>query len=417
VPSAPDAAPRFALRTVEPTGFGTGWLSGVVSAALGMLGLGAVLCFHFPSLLTVPEARALYPLPYVRALLHVVLVAAFTLGALSLSLRRNKALGTVGVTATLVAALLGGSRVPIEGELQSGPFLGLDWFLLNLVLYSVVFIPLERLFARLPEQGVFRRGWRTDLTYFFVSTFLVQLTTILTLKPAMIFFDWAVVPAAQEWIGSLPGVIQFAALLVVADFTQYWVHRSFHGIPALWRFHAVHHSATEMDWLAGSRLHLVDIAVTRGLTYVPIYLLGFAEGPLLAYLVVVSAQATFIHANVRFEFGWLRWLVATPQFHHWHHAAEPQAIDKNFAVHVPALDVIFRTAYMPEHWPSAYGLTYGEAPPPGYRRQFVWPFRRQKREGLMAVQRILISVLATTLAVHASAQGNHGGRPGCRAAP
>ena len=57
-----------------------------------------------------------------------------------------------------MAALLGGSRVPLDGELQSGPFLGLDWFLLNLMAYSAVFIPLERLFARLPEQAVFRAG-------------------------------------------------------------------------------------------------------------------------------------------------------------------------------------------------------------------------------------------------------------------
>ena len=121
-----DTGPFYSLRTLEPTGFGSGWLSGVLSAALGLVGLGAVLCFHFPSLLTVPEARAIYPLPYVRALLHLVLVAAFVLGAFSLSLRRNKALGTVGVAATLVAALLGGSRVAVEGDLEPGPFLGLD---------------------------------------------------------------------------------------------------------------------------------------------------------------------------------------------------------------------------------------------------------------------------------------------------
>lgn len=370
---------RFALRTIEPTNFGSGWLSGVLSAALGLIGLGAVLCFHFPSALTVPEARALYPLAYIRALLHLVLVAAFVLGAISLSRRRNKALGTVGVGAALVAALLGGSQVPVDGELEKGPFLGLDWFLLNLILYSIIFVPLERLFARLPEQGVFRRGWKTDLAYFFVSALFVQVMTILTLKPAMTLFDWAVVPGVQARVGSMPAVVQFAALLLVADFTQYWVHRAFHAVPLLWRFHAVHHSATEMDWLAGSRLHLVDIAVTRGLTYVPIYLLGFGDGPLFAYLVVVSAQATFIHANVRFDFGWLRWVVATPQFHHWHHAAEAQAVDKNFAVHVPVLDVIFGTAYIPPRWPSAYGLAHESEPPSGYVRQFLWPFRWRSR--------------------------------------
>jgi sterol desaturase/sphingolipid hydroxylase (fatty acid hydroxylase superfamily) len=369
----------FTLRTIEPTRFGSGWISGVLSAVLGLIGLGAVLCFHFPELFTTPEARALYPVPYIRALLHLVLVASFVLGVISLSLRRNKVLGTVGVCATLFAALLGGSRVSVDDELVQGPFLGLDWFLLNLIVNSLVFIPLERLFARLPEQGIFRRGWRTDLTYFFVSALLVQLTTILTLKPAMVFFDWAVIPQVQQVVRQWPGVIQFFALLFVADFTQYWVHRAFHAIPILWRFHAIHHSAEQMDWLAGSRLHLVDVAVTRGLTYVPIYVLGFAEGPLFAYLVVVSAQATFIHANVRFDFGPLRWLVATPQFHHWHHAAEAEAIDKNFAVHLPVLDAVFGTMHLPDRWPNVYGIGSGPRVPDGYARQFAWPFRRSSR--------------------------------------
>ena len=365
----------YSLRTIEPTTFGSGWLSGVMSAALGVIGLGAVVCFHFPELLTTPEARALYPVPWVRGLLHLVLVGAFVLGAISLSLRRNKMLGTIGVLCTLIAALLGGSRVPVEGELQQGPFLGLDWFLLNLIVYSAIFIPLERLFARLPEQGIFRPSWRTDLTYFFVSALLVQLTTILTLKPAMVLSDWAVVPGVQQMIRSLPGIVQFIFLIVVADVTQYWVHRAFHAVPALWRFHAIHHSADQMDWLAGSRLHLVDVAITRGLTYVPIYLLGFADGPLFAYLVVVSAQATFIHANVRFEFGPLKYLVATPQFHHWHHAADREATDKNFAVHLPVIDMLFGTAHLPNRWPAAYGIGAGEPPPDGYVRQFLWPFR------------------------------------------
>jgi lathosterol oxidase len=322
-----------------------------------------------------PEARALYPVPYVRALLHLVLASAFVLGALSLSLRRNKALGAVGVTATLVSALLGGSRVELDGELRDGPFLGLDWFLLNLVAYSAVFVPLERLFARRREQDVFRTAWRTDLTYFFVSSLLVQVLTILTLKPAMVLFDWAVVPTIQAWIRQWPGLVQFAGLLVVADLTQYWVHRTFHAVPLLWRFHAVHHSAEQMDWLAGSRLHLVDIAVTRGLTYVPIYVLGFADGPLFAYLVVVSVQATFIHANVDLPFGLFKWLIATPQFHHWHHAAEPEAIDKNFAVHLPLIDRVFGTMYLPSRWPTAYGIGHGPRAPSGFLRQFVWPFK------------------------------------------
>ena len=131
-----------------------------------------------------------------------------------------------------------------------------------------------------------------------------------------------------------------------------------------------------MDWLAGSRLHLVDAVVTRGLTYVPIYVLGFSEVAMYAYVVVVVIQATFIHANVRWEFRPVRWLVATPAFHHWHHAAEPQAIDKNFSVHSPLWDWLFGTFYLPDRWPNAYGLCGPSDVPLSWLRQFVYPFRR-----------------------------------------
>jgi hypothetical protein len=105
-------------------------------------------------------------------------------------------------------------------------------------------------------------------------------------------------------------------------------------VPWLWRFHAIHHSSTDIDWLAGSRLHLVDVVITRGFTFVPIALLGFASSPVYAYLVFVSFHAVFIHANVRFGFGRIEHLIVTPRFHHWHHSAEDNARDKNFAVHL-----------------------------------------------------------------------------------
>nr|WP_257724509.1 sterol desaturase family protein [Luteitalea pratensis] len=92
-----------------------------------------------------------------------------------------------------------------------------------------------------------------------------------------------------------------------------WVHRTFHTVGFLWPFHAIHHSVEEMDWLAGSRLHLVDVILTRGLTYVPIFLLGFSRPALLVYVFLVAAQATFIHANVRWTLTPLRRLVAWGQ--------------------------------------------------------------------------------------------------------
>jgi lathosterol oxidase len=360
----------------EPTHFGSGWISGVLATALGAVGLGAVICFHFPSLFTMPELRELYPLPLIRGLLHLVLIAAFVLGATSILLRRNKTFGAAGILLTLAATLIGGSRVPVEGSVQKGPFLGLDWFLLNVIAYSAVFVPIERLFPRLSDQPIFRSAWRTDLAYFFASSLLVQLTTLLTLKPAALLFSWASSPGLRAAVAAQPFALQFAAILLATDLTQYWIHRLFHQSRWLWRFHRIHHSAESMDWLAGSRLHLVDVVVTRGLTYVPIYVLGFADGPTIAYVAFVSIQATFIHANVRFRFGPLRFLLATPQFHHWHHAADAEGVDKNFAVHLPVLDRIFGTFYLPgSRWPAAYGLAGGDRVEPGYWRQLVEPFR------------------------------------------
>jgi sterol desaturase/sphingolipid hydroxylase (fatty acid hydroxylase superfamily) len=379
---APDPrGPHFAWQTTEPTAFGHGWISGYLSALFAIIGLGAVLCFHFPQFLTMPELRHYYPVPYIRALLHVLLVAAFLLGLVSLLLRKNKALGVIGMTLTLIAALLGGSGVPLNGELTDGPFLGLDWFLLNLILYSALYIPMERLFARRPEQPVFRPQWNVDLTYFFLNTLLIQLMTLLTMRPAMVLFDWARVTAIQELVEQIPLLIQIPLVLLVADLVQYWVHRAFHTFPLLWRFHSIHHSSEAMDWLAGSRLHLVDAVATRALTYVPIYVLGFSEIALYVYVVIVVAQATFIHANVRWEFPGIRRFVVTPCYHHWHHAAERQAINKNYSVHTPLWDWLFRTLYMPGRWPEAYGLCERRDVPGSWAGQFVYPFARKQRPG------------------------------------
>ena len=359
--------------------FGSGWISGTLSVSLAVIGILAVLCFHFPSYFTIPDVRSMYPLPLIRGLLHVILVTAFVLGFASFMLRHNKTLGLVGMGIVLVAALLGGSRVPIEGNLQDDFYLGLDYVLLILIGYSVIFIPLEKLFGRL-KQDVFRHEWQVDLTYFFVSTLLVQLTTYLTLKPAVVLFSWAVNPNIQGFISSQPYWLQFIEIMILADLVQYWVHRTFHVIPWLWKFHAVHHSTEVLDWLSGNRLHIVDLAVTRSLIYIPAFVLGYDDIPMVIYIVFVALHSVVIHANLGIKFGPLRWIIATPQFHHWHHGAEPEAIDKNFAVHLPLLDILFGTFHMPgERWPKVYGVQNNDVPD-GYLAQWIYPFLPSKEK-------------------------------------
>jgi lathosterol oxidase len=100
-----------------------------------------------------------------------------------------------------------------------------------------------------------------------------------------------------------------------------------------------------------------------------------------AYLIFVSFHAVFIHANVRFRFRPIEWLVVTPRFHHWHHAAAPEAVDRNFAVHLPVIDRLFGTSYFPDgRWPEGYGLP-GRSVPDGWLRQLAWPLRRSPGHG------------------------------------
>jgi len=247
---------------------------------------------------------------------------------------------------------------------------------LNLLLLALLFVPLERLFPRRPGQGTFRPEWTTDGVYFLVSHALVQALSFFILLPATTLGRIWHPEGVQAAIRAQPALLQFLEIVLVADLAQYAVHRAFHRVPWLWRFHAVHHSSRDLDWLAGSRLHLVDAVATRALVLVPLSLLGFAEGALHAYLVFVSFHAVFIHANVRFRLTALEPFLVTPRFHHWHHAAGEEARDRNFSVHLPWLDRLFGSAYFPGGvWPARYGLA-GDPVPGGYVGQLVYPFKR-----------------------------------------
>lgn len=357
--------------------FGQGKISGALSATLGALGFGAVLCLRYPDWLTTPDMRAVYPMDLVRALIQLALVTAFAFGVLNTVLnRRPRSLGMAGMGLALLATLLGGAEVPVGTIEDKRTHIGLDWFVLNLFFLALLFVPLERMFPR-REQRVFRKGWGTDLSHFFVSHMGVQVSVLLTMVPSALLFRWMLGSSLQQAVGAQPLWLQCIEALVLADLFAYVSHRLFHAVPLLWRFHAVHHSCEQLDWLASSRLHIVDIVVTRAVAFVPLYVMGFSPEALVPYLIFASLQGIAIHSNLRFAFGPLRYVLVTPQFHHWHHTAQPEAIDKNFAIHLPVIDWLFGTYHLPgERWPERYGIE-GNPVPPGYLPQLAYPFRRK----------------------------------------
>lgn len=360
--------------------FGSGWISGVLGLVLGVAGLLLVLSLRLPGQLSMPEIHQMHALPAFRLGLHVLLIAAFAVSTLSLALRPGKILGTCGVAATLIATLLGGSHsTALVGD-PTPIFFGVDWFVLNVLFTGFLFIPIERLFPHRDEQALFRDEWREDLFYYLVSSLMVQVLTVLAFGPANGLRVLTPIDGLRAWIAALPFAVQFVAIMFLTDLMQYWVHRLFHRIPWLWQFHAVHHSARSMDWMAGARMHFFEIIVLRGATVLPMIVLGFSEAAVHAYILLVYLYSTFVHANVGWRFGWLERVLVTPRFHHWHHGIEREAIDVNFSIHFPLFDRLFGTHYLPEEkWPSGYGIG-GHPVPLGYVKQFIHPFRRKPKK-------------------------------------
>jgi lathosterol oxidase len=343
-------------------------ISGRTTLILGLAALGAVACFHYPNVFVSPPVRDLYPLPLIRIVIASAIAIALATGLLSL-LRGDRVAGAIGTLAALAAQLWGGPATPVGPTPDSHGYLGLDWLIIDALILAGVFFPLERLFPR-RALPVLRRGLVTDLAYFAINHLLVPIIALVSSWFAVSAFGWAVSPRVQHFVQSRPVLLQVLAILLVTDLAQYWIHRAFHEVPFLWRFHAIHHSSEHMDVLAGSRVHLLETFATRAAVFVPLAVLGFPFSSLLIYAAVIALQATFIHANVRFRFGLLERLLVTPRYHHWHHSSDPEAIDTNYAGTFPFLDRLFGTHHLPRaRWPQRYGVVKGNIPPDLLRQQ------------------------------------------------
>jgi sterol desaturase/sphingolipid hydroxylase (fatty acid hydroxylase superfamily) len=361
----------------ESTGFGTGWWSGILSAFFGFLSFGGVLCLHFPQLLSSPELRPHYPMHTMRVLIQCLILGAILFGVISSILRKKKILALTGILFAIAATALGGSSVPINGTFHDGFAIGLDWFLLDMLLMALIYVPLERLWPQYPKQGTFRNQWTLDVVYFMSTHLPIQILSFLVLLPSLQATKYLGVPALQGFIARIPWLLQFFLAIVVADVTEYFVHLAFHKVPFLWRFHAVHHSSKALDWIAGSRSHFVDDTLVRGLVLVPL-MLGFSKSIVFAYLIFVTLHATWVHCNFGPNAKWFEWFLVMPRYHHWHHTSQKEGIDKNFAIHFPWIDRIFGTYYFPDTWPVHYGLD-GEEIAPDFFRQTIDPFTGRKR--------------------------------------
>ncbi|MFN8025152.1 MAG: sterol desaturase family protein [Acidimicrobiia bacterium] len=162
---------------------------------------------------------------------------------------------------------------------------------------------------------------------------------------------------------ALPFWVALVLAFAVGFLGNYVGHRLTHTVPFLWRFHAVHHSIEQMDWVASARLHPLDGAFNQACVVAPLFVLGYGGGAFAGAAAFLTLLALFQHANVRLRFPGVRWVVNTPEWHHWHHSIDPEARDKNFGL--PVIDLLFGTAHLPTgRRPSGFG-THDPVPQDG----------------------------------------------------
>ncbi|MGX5850022.1 sterol desaturase family protein [Mesorhizobium sp. PL10] len=237
---------------------------------------------------------------------------------------------------------------------------------------ALIFIPLERLLPLHAEQSPARRHWLNDVVYLLFNGIIIKIGLLAVIGTAMLVLHRFVPAGLAQAVQSQPVWLQAIEVLVLADTGFYLAHRAFHAIPFLWRFHSIHHSIEEMDWLAAHRVHPVDQILTKSASFLPVFALGFSTTAILIFTLVYQWQSLFVHSNTRIRVGPLKWLLASPQFHHWHHANEREAWDKNFAGQLPLLDMLGGTLFMPDRMPQKYGT--GDPVPPLYHQQLAYPF-------------------------------------------
>jgi sterol desaturase/sphingolipid hydroxylase (fatty acid hydroxylase superfamily) len=240
-------------------------------------------------------------------------------------------------------------------------------------LLACIFIPVERLIPLHPEQGTLRRDWMNDGFYLLFNGFLIRFGFTAVGGLLMLGFDQVFGPDPTPWVYKLPLWVQVIAMIIIADIGYYIAHRTSHAVPFLWKFHAVHHSIEQMDWLATHRVHPVDQIFTNTVSLLPLYVFGFSLEAAIIHQAIYQAQSLLIHSNTRIKFGPLNWLIASPEYHHWHHANEPDAYDRNFAAQLSIIDVVAGTLFMPKRQPKAYGLN--EPMPRLYHQQLLHPFK------------------------------------------
>ncbi len=178
------------------------------------------------------------------------------------------------------------------------------------------------------------------------------------------------------WPADWPLALQLLLAAVVVEAFDYWPHRFLHEVPALWRFHRIHHNPKRLYWLNATRAHPVEIVFRGIVNVIPLALLGAGE-PLLALVALTdSLLGLFQHANIDFKLGPLTWIFSVGEMHRWHHSLELAEANNNYGSNFLFWDVVFGTRFRDASrtGPDAIGIEHDDLPA-AWWAQMGAPFR------------------------------------------
>jgi sterol desaturase/sphingolipid hydroxylase (fatty acid hydroxylase superfamily) len=255
---------------------------------------------------------------------------------------------------------------------------------------ALLLIALERRHPYEPRQRLFREGFFTDL----LAYGLLQSYALGMLISGFIGFidretGWSKIGLVSAW--TLPE--QLAFFFVTHDFYIYWFHRLQHTSNWLWRIHEAHHSVDDVDWLSGTRSHVLEICINQTIEFAPILLLGASPQIAILKATLDAVWGMYIHSNLNVHSGALQYVINGPEMHRWHHARDLPAPGKNYGTKLAFWDHLFGTAHRPPEKPSRYGLAEPSYPKRGafaYLAQHVYSFlpeaRRQAQPRANAIE-------------------------------
>lgn len=267
--------------------------------------------------------------------------------------------------------------------------LHIENYFYGLIIISLLVFVLELIFPWRKNQPIIRKDFWLDTFYMFFNFFLLNLIILIALsnvteqvfKDFLANFNLQIASIQLIDLSQYPKVVSLLIFFFVSDFVQWITHRILHRVPFLWNFHKVHHSTKEMGFAAHLRYHWMEPVVYKSMLYIPLALIGgfSVQDVFIVHFFTISI-GHLNHANLGWDYGFLKYIFNNPKMHIWHHAKEmPNKFGANFALTLSVWDYLFKTNHIPyDGRDIELGFQEDEKFPKDFLTQEFYPFVKNK---------------------------------------